>query len=145
MTNTTVPQTVTGVTCVKCSTGFGKDRKVVKHANVDAVRACYFAPVQPVVEVPAPAPAPEPKSFQRYAAKCPKKGCKTSAVKNEQFSLKCSNHGKPVYVMAKQLTGTYSTSEKHRCDPRCTGAVGHVCVCQCGGVNHGIDLLVKIV
>lgn len=28
------------------------------------------------------------------------------------------------------------------CDPRCTGAIGHICVCACGGENHGVDNLI---
>lgn len=30
-------------------------------------------------------------------------------------------------------------SPDHKCDARCTGAVGHICECSCGGANHGAD------
>lgn len=33
-----------------------------------------------------------------------------------------------------RVTGT-------KCGPRCTGAVGPACDCQCGGANHGADHL----
>lgn len=141
MTNTKVPATQTGIVCGKCSIGYGKDRVEVRHASVAAVRLCYSTPAAPVVEVPAPAPAPQPKAFGRWMATCPKKGCKTHAVKDRKFTLKCSNHGEVVWTPAKQLVGTLSTSSKHKCDPRCTGATGPVCVCACGGANHGADHL----
>lgn len=38
-----------------------------------------------------------------------------------------------------QVQGTFS--EKHVCDPRCTSAIGPVCVCGCGGANHQIAWL----
>lgn len=40
------------------------------------------------------------------------------------------------YVYAAKVQGTFS--EKHVCDPACTSARGPVCVCACGGPNHGI-------
>lgn len=159
MTNTTkspVPTTIKGVTCGLCSHGFGKDRVEIKHASVAAVRECFTASKSaPVVEIPvaealavitatlpveAPKPKVEaPKKFAQYSASCPKKGCKTKRVAGEWFVLKCYNHGKVVRTRAKQLTGQFSSSAKHKCDPRCTGAVGSICVCQCGGANHGKD------
>jgi hypothetical protein len=35
----------------------------------------------------------------------------------------------------KPVRGTRNDDVK--CDSRCTGAVGHVCECACGGKNHG--------
>lgn len=124
----------------------------VYHASIAAVRLCFAAkyapaPAPAVTYAPAAAPAvaPKAKRFSRWSAKCPKVGCKTHAVKGSFFVLKCSNHGaRPVRVPAKQLEGTVSVSAKQKCDPRCTGAVGHICVCQCGGANHGLDLLVSL-
>lgn len=155
MTNTTnVPTTSTGIVCGRCTTGFGKDRVVKRHVNVDAVRQCYATPAVPVVAVPtqaelipapaAPVAAPKPKAYGRYSATCTKKGCKTHAVKSHYFTLKCSNHGKTVWTPAKQLVGTLSTAIKHKCDDRCMYAKGAVCVCACGGVNHGLGLLVTM-
>lgn len=158
MTNTEgfqspIPTTLTGVTCGLCSHGSGPNRVQVKHATAKLVGECYMASRAPkvaapapveqlVIEVPAPVEAPAPTMFGRYAAACPKKGCQTKAVKDHPFTLKCTNHGKfSVRTRAKQLKGTLSTSTKHKCDPRCTGAVGAVCVCQCGGKNHGVDHL----
>jgi hypothetical protein len=40
------------------------------------------------------------------------------------------------FVYAQRVEGTFS--EKHVCDPACTSARGPVCVCACGGPNHGI-------
>lgn len=152
MTNTNRPATTqTGIVCGRCTTGFGKDRVVLRHANVADVRTCFSTPDLPVVQVPTPAQiqelfaAPEATPFKRFSASCPKVGCTTHAVKDHAFTLKCWSHGKrPVRVVAKQLFGKVSTSDTHRCDPRCTGAKGHVCVCQCGGANHGLDLLVSM-
>src|SRR6266851_4954808 len=31
----------------------------------------------------------------------------------------------------------YGTTNAMQCDPRCEGAYGPICVCGCGGVNHG--------
>lgn len=159
MTNTTnVPFTSTGTVCGRCTTGFGKDRIVRRHASPAAVKLCYFPPVAPapVVKVPTPAElvpaptapvvssAPKPKAYGRYSATCPKTGCKTHAVKSHYFTLKCSNHGKTVWTPAKQLVGTLSKSIKHKCDDRCMYAKGAVCVCACGGINHGLGLLVTM-
>ena len=41
------------------------------------------------------------------------------------------------YMQGREVRGRYSESRK--CDVRCTGAKGHDCECQCGGVNHGRD------
>jgi hypothetical protein len=48
---------------------------------------------------------------------------------------KCST----TYARTGHVKGRYSA--KHKCDPRCTGATGHNCECQCGGANHGADHL----
>jgi len=39
---------------------------------------------------------------------------------------------KPVAVIGKTNAGV-------ACSPRCTGATGDDCECECGGNNHGID------
>jgi hypothetical protein len=43
----------------------------------------------------------------------------------------CARH-----VRAQRLQGETGTS---RCDGRCWRATGHVCICTCGGENHGKD------
>lgn len=151
MTNTTnLPHTSTGIVCGRCSTK-GANAVIRRHATIKDVAACFAIGYAPKVEVPAPAApvvtvnlgAPAPKSYNRYSAKCSQKGCKRHAVRGVPFRFKCPDHTW-VRVQAKQLVGTLSTSAKHKCDPRCTGAVGNVCVCQCGGQNHGADLLIKM-
>lgn len=51
--------------------------------------------------------------------------------------IKCPSHG--LHVTWTQIEGR--VSEVHKCDPRCTGARGVNCECQCGGANHGADWL----
>jgi hypothetical protein len=43
----------------------------------------------------------------------------------------------PSQIDLKRIDGV--VNEKTKCDPRCTGATGHTCECQCGGENHGAD------
>jgi hypothetical protein len=43
----------------------------------------------------------------------------------------------PSQIDLKRIDG--SVNETKKCDPRCTGATGHTCECQCGGENHGAD------
>lgn len=150
MTNTNRPaNTLTGIVCAACSTWESGTRIQRRHASIAAVALCQSLPATPVVEVPTPAQvaeifsAPEATPMRRWSASCPKTGCTTHAVKDHPFTLKCSDHGKTVRVGAKQLFGKVSTATHHRCDPRCTGAKGNICVCACGGVNHGLDLLVS--
>lgn len=38
-------------------------------------------------------------------------------------------------IGGRDVKGTYIATKK--CDPRCTGATGHNCECQCAGANHG--------
>lgn len=125
---------MTNIKCGNCSTF----QSPVYHGSVDAVRACFatkYAPktvATPVVEVPASA-----KKYNRYSAKCPAKSCKVASVQSASFDLVCTEH--QTVTTAKQLQG--SQSVKHKCDDRCIYAVGSVCVCGCGGVNHGVGLL----
>lgn len=144
MTNTTnVPATKTGIVCAKCSHWANGTRVQVRHASVAAVALCASAPVIELPAAPVAQPAPQPKKFGRWTAQCPKTGCKTHAVKDHRFTLKCSNHGKVVYTPAKQLVGTLST-KGHKCNDACMFAKGPECVCGCGGVNHGLGYLVKL-
>lgn len=52
-------------------------------------------------------------------------------------AILCPTHARP--LRWDRVEGTVSESRK--CDPRCTGAIGPVCVCACGGANHGCDFL----
>ncbi|MFA7264701.1 MAG: hypothetical protein WC054_00015 [Candidatus Nanopelagicales bacterium] len=168
MTNTGTPahtipaHTLTGPVCSKCSHWDNGSRVQLRHIDIKAVRTCNLAPTAPVVALPAfvapaantaPAPAlpkaapkaPVTKKFNRWSASCPRKGCKTHAIKDAYFVLKCSNHGaKPVRVRAAQLVGTMSTAAKHKCNSSCLAAVGATCTCACGGANHGIGLMVTM-
>lgn len=65
----------------------------------------------------------------RYTVSVPNKGALPWA--------KCPTHG---HAMAwRQVEGTVSDARK--CDPRCTSAIGPVCVCACGGANHSANYL----
>lgn len=151
MTNTKIPHTVHGIVCGKCSSGFGKERVVVRHAGVAEVKACFSLPLAPVVEVPAPAPVlaePKvidytPKTFKRYMAACRVKGCTEHAVEDGKFLFVCPTH-KWVRVWAKQLVGKLSKSAKHACNDACLYAKGPTCVCSCGGAGHGTGYLVTV-
>ncbi len=143
MTNTTNAQSIK---CGNCSTFAAP----AYHSSVDAVRACFaakYAPAAPVVAIPAPLEPKiidtTPKTFGRWFAKCTQKGCKQTRVADSKFIFQCPAH-KWVRKYAKQLVGQFSSAAKHKCDSRCMGAVGPTCVCACGGVNHGIDLMVKL-
>mgnify|MGYP001560081346 CR=1 FL=1 len=150
---------MTNIKCGSCSSF----QSPVYHDSIAAVRECfetrYAAKTEaPKVELPSSPAAivvltapvePKvidyaPKSFNRFSAACPKKGCKTHAVKDHYFVLKCSNHGYPVWTKAKQLVGQLSTSDKHRCNDACMFATGPVCTCSCSGANHGLGYLIKL-
>lgn len=45
----------------------------------------------------------------------------------------CPTH--KVELTFSAVEGTFS--DKHECDPRCMSAKGPICVCNCGGANHG--------
>lgn len=47
---------------------------------------------------------------------------------------KCNAHP-AAYLDAHPIQGTHSAARL--CDARCTSATGPVCVCSCGGANHG--------
>jgi hypothetical protein len=152
MTNTAATRpayTLTGIVCAVCS-HFDTDsghRVQKRHASIAEVRRCQTTPRVPaptVADMEAVFMAPGATALARFSAKCPKRGCSTHRVANRPFTLRCTNHGRTVYTASKQLFGTLSTATNHRCDARCTGAVGNVCVCACGGANHGIDMLIKL-
>lgn len=42
--------------------------------------------------------------------------------------------------MSTLLTTGSSNGKKHRCNARCYNARGPICICCCGGRNHGIGL-----
>lgn len=137
MTNTTSSQSpVSGIVCGKCSSGFGQQRVVLRHADVAAVRDCFAQ-----ISVPAAVP-PAPQTFARWFARCTQKGCTRTHVADRPFTFQCPAH---LWVrrIAKQLVGQVSSADNHKCDSRCMSAVGPTCVCACGGVNHGISLVVS--
>jgi hypothetical protein len=161
MTNTeTLAQpatTETGIPCSNCSTWENGKRIQRRHATSKDVAVCFYLKYHApkAVELPAPAGIQvavaaakvidhQPKAFGRWSAKCYRAGCKTHMVLDRPFTLKCHRHGKVVKVKAKQLIGTVSTAPKHHCDSSCIGAVGPVCICACGGKNHGVGWLVKV-
>jgi hypothetical protein len=165
MTNTgTLAQpaiTETGIPCSNCSAWENGKRIQRRHATSKDVAVCFYLKFHAPKAVDLPAPAGiqvavaaatteakvinhQPKAFGRWSAKCYRKGCDTHMVLDRPFTLKCNQHGKVVRVKAKQLIGTVSTAAKHHCDSSCIGAVGPVCVCACGGQNHGVGWLTKV-
>ena len=45
----------------------------------------------------------------------------------------CQSCGKE--MIKKEIKGY--TNTEIACSPKCEGATGHVCECECGGLNHG--------
>lgn len=104
-------------------------------------------------------PRPVAQGKKRVLARCRRKGCKfckavdlgTEArayqfgggtfqaisrgeLAHARATLKCDTHPSEELTF-EEIQGTHSDARE--CDPRCTGAIGPVCVCQCGGANHG--------
>lgn len=92
----------------------------------------------------------------RFIGRCPQKGCKTTKARDcdcherqlggfvsriadtSELTDTCPAH--PLRSLKwEKVEGTFS--EKFACDPRCTSATGRVCVCSCGGANHGAGWL----
>lgn len=153
MTNTTDTQT-TETPKVKCGNCSKWDTPIY-HLGREGVKACYavmFAAKnasvkpEPVIVLPVEPRVidHQPRRFGRWSAVCYRTGCKTHLILDRPFTLKCRRHGGVVKVKAKQLIGTVSTAPKHHCDSSCIGAVGPVCVCSCGGANHGVGWLTKV-
>ena len=65
----------------------------------------------------------------------------TEAVLNEHDYWMPASNGVPVVfccdkgVTVKEVKGTLSVA--HKCEYSCMSSKGHVCVCSCGGQNHG--------
>ena len=51
---------------------------------------------------------------------------------SDHLAISCPDCGQA--LTAQRVYGTTNAME---CDPRCEGAYGPICVCGCGGVNHG--------
>lgn len=100
--------------------------------------------------------------FARFMSRCPKKGCKCTKAhdvpmketkwtngmtgkssiqstpdKSHLPAAQCPEHG--LHMAWVQVEGTQS--DARRCDPRCTAAIGPICVCACAGANHGASWL----
>jgi hypothetical protein len=111
---------------------------------------------------PSGAPKATPANHARVLLRCSKKGCKfckaadipqvrepngyggtyaafdRHALAKFKTDTKCPAHPN-AYLESQTVEGTFSAS--HKCDPRCTSAIGKVCVCSCGGANHGCGWL----
>lgn len=77
----------------------------------------------------------------RHSAKALRDGlCSRKAYRFEAREVwdfvRCPDCGGVMPRLAR-VEGRFS--EGRKCDPRCTGATGGSCDCQCGGVNHGAD------
>jgi hypothetical protein len=71
--------------------------------------------------------------------------CLTIAAVREhpERDLSCGACGGPVEDMGQvQESLLVNPEERTPCDDRCTSARGPLCVCRCGGVNHGVNRLV---
>lgn len=84
-------------------------------------------------------------NHSRHFWKCPL--CLTVAATegNGISSLNCGHCQLAMNYMGR-VTGDRltRTEERCQCDARCTFAVGPNCDCQCGGVNHGSQMLVTV-
>lgn len=58
----------------------------------------------------------------------------SSALMGLSNNERCPSHPRNM-MRVRVVEGNFSPD--HVCDSRCTGAIGHSCDCQCGGVNHG--------
>lgn len=112
-------------------------------------------------------PKPCPAGKKRVLARCRVKGCKfckaldlsteqcpyafafgqgpgtfTAISRNElstaRATVHCAQHPNSLLTF-DEIAGTHN--ESRQCDPRCTGAIGPNCSCQCGGANHGANWL----
>lgn len=58
-----------------------------------------------------------------------------SVTRGERMPTIMCSCGRP--MGSNVVKGTLNESVK--CNSKCTGSVGHVCECSCGGKNHGSD------
>ena len=59
-------------------------------------------------------------------------------------NLTCGACGSHVEVMGRVEGDHLHVGERCPCDDRCTGALGPLCSCRCGGKNHGGGLAADI-
>ena len=81
----------------------------------------------------------------RHFWKCP--SCLTVAATETTTTARLScGHCQVVmsYMGAVSRNRLVRTEERCKCDARCTFAVGPHCDCQCGGLNHGSQMLVTV-
>lgn len=64
-----------------------------------------------------------------------------NGLKNGATLPPCPACGYPV-IKSDVIRGKYSAD--HKCNRKCTSALGADCECQCAGENHGADHLLKI-
>ena len=81
----------------------------------------------------------------RHFWKCP--SCLTVAATETTTAarLSCGHCNVTMsYMGAVSRNRLVKTEERCKCDARCTFATGPNCDCQCGGVNHGSQMLVTV-
>lgn len=74
-------------------------------------------------------------SEHRYNTKCycGQRLSLVSPVAKWGIAATCPNCNRRAFL--KRVKGTFNPD--HKCDDRCLNAHGNVCVCACGGANHG--------
>lgn len=53
-----------------------------------------------------------------------------------KYLLKCECSNSDFFIALKAIEGFKNETP---CNAKCTGAVGHVCECSCGGANHSVS------
>lgn len=147
MTNTAatqspIPATETGIVCGHCTRWTAEGRVQVRHANRDAVLACFTSAQNAAI---TPVASARVIRTGRYVAVCRVPACERRHEMAIPFVLKCTDHSSwetalveadgIVRTPAAELVATVTTA---RCDLRCIHAHGALCRCSCGGRNHGV-------
>jgi hypothetical protein len=78
-----------------------------------------------------------------YYHKCD--DCLTTFSSTERHIDLCDCEGKVTFMGVVHGDKYVQTSNKAPCDGRCTHAMGPVCDCGCGGINHGTGRTVQTV
>lgn len=100
------------------------------------------------VQAPAPAAKPAPRHFYRCVGCLDV--CTAPARLPMSYSVtvaECGTCGQHLEYMGRAGAGDRLVEDRQRCacDERCTSARGPLCVCHCGGLNHGAGLAAVVV
>lgn len=71
----------------------------------------------------------------RFLGRCKSCGTRVAVVLSHHHTRDLHQCPCGRFVGVERVKGVYNPDRV--CDPRCTGAVGPKCSCECGGANHG--------